>query len=139
MGGADSNDFFRFTLSQRSSNNFSLARLKADANLQLLNDKGQVLFASARRDRSSESIKTTLDSGTYYLRVYSSAGRNPSSTHYQLCASVSASPVSPWDFTPMPHPDNFANSYICTFPPPGHVEVESSSTLPLDTIAPTPV
>ncbi|WP_088892734.1 pre-peptidase C-terminal domain-containing protein [Leptolyngbya ohadii] len=95
IGGADSRDFFRFSLSQHSSGVFSLTQLKADANLQLLNGSGRVVSTSARRGKSSESIRVTLDAGVYFLRVYSGAGRNAASTRYRLSTSAIALPVFP--------------------------------------------
>lgn len=92
VGGADQNDFLRFTLSSRSSASFSLKGLKADANLQLLDGSRRIFGTSNRKGKQSELINKTLDAGTYYIRVYP-GGRNGSSTRYTLSAITSPIPT----------------------------------------------
>ncbi|HEY9622699.1 MAG TPA: FG-GAP-like repeat-containing protein [Crinalium sp.] len=105
IGGRDRNDFLRFTLDSRSSTNFALAQLKSDVNLQLLNSSGQALVTSAQKGRRSESIKTTLETGTYYLRIYPGSN-NKSITNYRLSAFATPLPVSTPTptLTPIPTP-----------------------------------
>lgn len=88
IGGADRNDFYSFKISNRSSARFLLTKLKADANLQLLNSSGQAVQTSARKGKRNESIETPLAAGTYYLRVYPRTLKNK--TNYSLSLSVSA-------------------------------------------------
>jgi len=89
IGGADKHDFYRFTLNNSSSFKSSLNGLKANADLHLLNQAGQVLQKSTRKGKSSESIAATLGAGTYFIRVQS---RDRKATKYKL--SLSSVPIS---------------------------------------------
>ncbi len=86
------NDYYRFTLSHRSSFNLSLASLSADANVALLNSTGSILSVNGVLQTSSntgnlaESINTTLDVGTYYIRV--APGASSTSANYSLNVSA---------------------------------------------------
>ncbi|MBW4471648.1 MAG: tandem-95 repeat protein, partial [Stenomitos rutilans HA7619-LM2] len=86
------NDYYRFTLSHRSSFNLSLNNLSADANVALLSSTGSVLSVNGVLQSSSntgnlaESINTTLDVGTYYIRVAPGASANTAS--YSLNVSA---------------------------------------------------
>jgi len=91
IGGDDRNDFYSFNLSNRSSVSVFLNRLQADANLQLLNSRGQVIKTSARKGKSGESVQMVLKAGAYYLRVYPRALQDK--TNYSLNLSVSAIPT----------------------------------------------
>jgi hypothetical protein len=72
LSTTNKNDFFRFVLNGRSSISLSLSKLKANANLQLLNDSGQVIVqTSAKSGKSDKALNTELDGGTYHIRVYS--------------------------------------------------------------------
>jgi len=83
----DPNDYYRFTLSGRSSFNLSMNGLSADADVQLLNSSGNSIVSSTYGGTTAESIITTLDAGTYYVRVYPYIG----STNYNL--NLAATPV----------------------------------------------
>ena len=83
----DPNDYYRFTLSGRSSFNLSMNGMSADADVQLLNSSGNEITRSAFGGTTAESINTTLDAGTYFVRVYPYSG----STNYNL--SLAATPV----------------------------------------------
>lgn len=87
VGASDSNDFYRFQLSQASDFSLALSGLAADADVQLLNASGQVISSSTRGGTSSESLNQVLNQGTYYIRVYPFAG---SSTNYRLHLSSTA-------------------------------------------------
>jgi ELWxxDGT repeat protein/VCBS repeat-containing protein len=69
------NDFYRFTLSYRSSLNATLTGLSANANITLLDRDGNpvnlggVTQSSNNASTFAESINTPLDAGVYYLRV----------------------------------------------------------------------
>ncbi|MBD3884899.1 pre-peptidase C-terminal domain-containing protein [Phormidium tenue FACHB-886] len=81
IGGHDTNDFFRFRLSSRSSVNFSL---NGKADLQLFGSNSQPLKVG--KGRTLSSINTNLKAGTYYISVSSSAKR---STSYLLNGGMS--------------------------------------------------
>ncbi len=92
----DTNDYYKFTLSGRSSFNLSLDGLTGNANVELLNNSNQVLQSSAKWGKAAESISVSLDSGTYYIRVY--PGNNWARSNYTL--DVSATPqISKYNFT----------------------------------------
>jgi hypothetical protein len=83
----DTNDYYSFTLSNRSSFNMTLSGLGGNADVELLNSRGEVLQNSAQLGTSSESLFTTLNAGSYYIQVYSGA---ETATDYNL--SLSATP-----------------------------------------------
>ncbi|XGV98850.1 MAG: Ig-like domain-containing protein [Leptolyngbya sp. BL-A-14] len=86
------NDYYRFTLSHRSSFNLSLTSLSADANVALLSSTGSIVSVNGVQQTSSntgnlsESINTTLDVGTYYIQV--TPGASVSSANYSLNVSA---------------------------------------------------
>ncbi|NJR39407.1 MAG: hypothetical protein HC781_12050 [Leptolyngbyaceae cyanobacterium CSU_1_4] len=97
LSGNNKNDFFRFVLGSRSSISLSLSKLKANANIQLLGDRGQVILrASSKSDTNNKTISTVLEEGTYHIRVFS-AGRGRSGqnipTRYRL--QTTAEPALP--------------------------------------------
>lgn len=98
LSGTNKNDFFRFVLGSRSSISLSLGKLKANANIQLLGDRGQVVSQpSPRSDTRSKMITTVLDQGTYHIRIFSSGkGKSgqPVRTRYRLQATAEAIPPS---------------------------------------------
>lgn len=86
VGPLDTDDYYRFSLSSRSSFNLNLNGLTADADVYLLNSSGQNLLTSEQSGTTAESIKATLDVGTYYVRV------SPyyDSTNYNLSLSATS-------------------------------------------------
>lgn len=96
VGTLDTNDYYRFSLSDRSSLNLTLNNLTADANVRLIRDSNsngvvdpnEIITGSYWSGTQAESINTTLDRGTYFAQVYSATGN----TYYNL--SVSAKPVN---------------------------------------------
>ncbi len=78
----DTNDYYSFRLSGRSSLNLSLNGLSADANVELLNSSGFLIQRSDNSGGVTESISRTLDAGTYYIQVYQ--GSSGASTNYNL-------------------------------------------------------
>jgi hypothetical protein len=90
------NDYYRFTLSSRSSFNLALSGLTANAEVELLNSTGSVVAVNGIPQSSTnagalvESINTILEVGTYYIRVFPSAPTDPNnpattpSTNYNL-------------------------------------------------------
>ncbi|MEB3325017.1 MAG: pre-peptidase C-terminal domain-containing protein [Cyanobacteriota bacterium] len=70
VGSTDTNDYYRFDLSQASSFSLSLSGLSAEADVQLLGASGSVLASSAYGGTTSEVISRSLNAGTYFVRVY---------------------------------------------------------------------
>ncbi|BAZ26995.1 hypothetical protein NIES4073_79090 [Kalymmatonema gypsitolerans NIES-4073] len=84
-------DDYSFTLSGRSSLNFALDGLSADADLQLLDSNRSVIAGSHNYRDTAESIDTTLDAGTYSIQVYRVTGGR---TSYNLKISKNEAPQS---------------------------------------------
>ncbi|MBD2228711.1 C2 family cysteine protease [Calothrix anomala] len=92
VGLSDPNDFYRFNLSSRSSFSLSLDKLLADANVQIIRDynlngvvdTGEIITGCYTTGTAPESLKTSLESGTYFIRVYSAKG----DTKYNLSVSA---------------------------------------------------
>jgi uncharacterized protein YkwD len=110
VGDNDQNDLYKIQLDSPSTNlNVVLNGLSANADLQLLDRKGNLLSSSASVENTIESISyNNLNSGIYYVRVYQSVdGQN---TNYNLSmssklisneASISNSqPITPVAETP---------------------------------------
>lgn len=94
VGNANPDRYYRIRLNQRSSLNLSLSGLTNNAQLALLNHKGQTLSRSVRQQKNQESIAQTVKSGTYYVRVYRQQGK----TQYELTIdrrSAAPNTVSP--------------------------------------------
>lgn len=83
IGATDTNDYYKFNVNGVSSFSLSLTGLSADADVQLLNSRGQLIARSINDGTSDESIATTLASGVYFIRVYRYSGN----TNYTLTAS----------------------------------------------------
>lgn len=82
--------YYKLRIGRASDLNLSLNRLKADANLELLNRKGKVLTRSAQKGRSPETIQQSVNPGLYYVRVSQQRG----STRYRLSLAVNAQNLS---------------------------------------------
>ncbi len=89
IGLSDTNDYYRFNLDKASDFALTLTDLSADAEVQLLNNQGQLIDSSTGPDSSTETITRQLDAGRYYVRVYPYSG----STDYTL--NLSALEVKP--------------------------------------------
>jgi len=70
IGGSDRADFLRFNLSSRSSIQVTLKKLKANADLTLLNGSGQLVLQSKQKGKKNEAIATTLEAGSYFLQHF---------------------------------------------------------------------
>lgn len=92
VGGADKDDYYRFKLSTTSDFNLALNGLSADADVQLQNVNGDIIANSVNVGIKNESITRTLDTGTYYVRVYS---YNGSETFYNLSLSAKTATITP--------------------------------------------
>lgn len=92
------NDYYRFTLTNRSSFNLSLTGLGQNADVEVLSGAGAIVtdadgvaLRSINGGTLVESINTILDPGTYYIRVLPGPPNNPldpanttPSTNYSL-------------------------------------------------------
>jgi hypothetical protein len=78
-------DYYSFTLNSYSSVNLALSGLSADADMELLNSNGEVLQTSPQSGTNPESLFTTLNAGSYYIKVYSGA---ETATDYRLSLSA---------------------------------------------------
>ncbi|MBM0744200.1 tandem-95 repeat protein [Phormidium sp. CLA17] len=91
------NDFYRFSLENRSSFNLSLTGLDADANVALLDSAGNLVSVngvgqlSTNQGRFAESINTTLDAGVYYIQV--APGTNTPTANYTLNVAAQTAPA----------------------------------------------
>ncbi|WGV26387.1 ELWxxDGT repeat protein [Halotia branconii] len=76
VGNIDTNDYYRFSLNINSEFRLTLKNLIDNADVQLLNSSGTVIQSSAMGGTSDETINTNLNTGTYYIRVYTSGLAN---------------------------------------------------------------
>jgi hypothetical protein len=90
VGVLDANDYYSFTLSGRSSFNLGLDGLSADADVAILNSTGELIASSTQRGTTAEIINTALDSGSFYIHVYSHVGE----AAYNLNLSANSAPSS---------------------------------------------
>lgn len=88
VGSVALDDFYKVNLDTPSSLNLVLDGLKADANLQLLNQEGTVLSSSSNTGIAQDTISLSLKAGTYYVRVLPGPGGLP--TSYTLNADLGA-------------------------------------------------
>jgi hypothetical protein len=96
IGKPDRTDFIKFNLISRSSFQATLSKLKANADLALINNSGQMLLRSKKRGKKNEAIATSLEAGTYFLKI--TPGSLQDKTSYRL--RFSAAPLSPSAPTP---------------------------------------
>jgi hypothetical protein len=75
VGVKDKSDFYSFTLSGRSSFNLALNKLKNNVDVSLIKD-GKVVARSAKPGKKPEAINTTLEAGTYFVRVQQKSGNS---------------------------------------------------------------
>ncbi len=81
----DGVDYYKLQLNSRSSLNLSLSELTGDANVYLLDSAGESLDSSILTGNSSEAINTTLDAGTYFVKVdFAKDNQGTANLPYQL-------------------------------------------------------
>ncbi|MDX2215753.1 MAG: clostripain-related cysteine peptidase [Oculatellaceae cyanobacterium bins.114] len=95
---SDRNDYVRFTVSNPQNLRVSMRGLRADADVQLLNQAGVAIAGSYRSGTAIERINCDLQAGTYFVRVFSKNGR----TNYNLSLSSRATTLLPPDNPPTP-------------------------------------
>jgi trimeric autotransporter adhesin len=81
VSSLDSNDYYKFTLDRAHQITLNLSGLSANADMQILNGNGQAIAFANTTGSTSESINKALNSGTYYLRIYSGINGN---TNYKI-------------------------------------------------------
>lgn len=92
VGGLDSNDYYRFDITNMTQVNLALTNLTGNVDLQLLDSSGNtILGSSAQSGLSPESIIRSLSAGTYYARVFPALGQTDSS--YTLSVNITSAPV----------------------------------------------
>lgn len=70
ISATNTEDYYRFNFTGRSSLNLAVNGLYSNANLQVLNSNGQELAGSYNRRSQDESVNITLEAGNYYIRVF---------------------------------------------------------------------
>jgi Bacterial pre-peptidase C-terminal domain/FG-GAP-like repeat len=86
----DGIDYYKLQVNNQSSLNLSLYGLSADVNAYLFDNAAKLVASSTKTGTSSESINTTLDAGTYFVKVDSSLLKNSqgyTNSSYQLSIS----------------------------------------------------
>lgn len=93
VGSTDTNDYYRFDLSEASNFNLSLTGLGANADVELVSglDPLNVLNRSTASSTTPESVSSPLLAGTYYIRVF--PGEDAANTSYRL--NLSANRILP--------------------------------------------
>ncbi|MCG6133607.1 MAG: pre-peptidase C-terminal domain-containing protein [Nostoc sp. LLA-1] len=89
VGNIDTNDYYRFSVNLNSQFFLNLSGLSDNADVQLLNSNGTVIQSSTLGGTVNETINTTLSTGDYFIRVYTSGLAN---TFYNL--NVSNNPLA---------------------------------------------
>jgi len=87
-GKRERNDFYKITLGEESDFNLTLDSQDADANVQILDSDGSVIFRSNKPNKRREIIDADLEAGEYFVRVLPKGGAQ---TNYRL--SMSADPI----------------------------------------------
>ncbi|NJL36267.1 MAG: S8 family serine peptidase [Leptolyngbyaceae cyanobacterium SM1_4_3] len=83
IGESDRADLYRFDLDAQSSFDLRLKGLRRNADVALLDSSGQVMMSSRRFGKKSETMRTILEAGKYYVKVL-----GWDHTSYQLDLSV---------------------------------------------------
>ncbi|NEP82066.1 MAG: T9SS type A sorting domain-containing protein [Okeania sp. SIO3B3] len=84
-GVRERNDYYKFSLEEESDLTFTLDKLDQNANLQILDSDGDLLFSSTNQGIKSEIIDADLEAGEYFARVFT---RGNAQTNYQITASA---------------------------------------------------
>jgi hypothetical protein len=131
VGVRDKFDYYSFSVASRSSFNLGLDKLKNNVDVALIQN-GQTLARSARGGKKPESINTTLEAGTYFIRVSQKNG--DSRYRLKLNAEAIAPPPVP---TPPPLPPQASRRFLGLFssspgtPTLGSVDLSNGNFSPL--------
>ena len=114
IGTADTNDFYRFTLTNNSNFSLTLNGLSGDADVELLDINGNLIQNSTNGGTTADTINRTLNAGTYFARVYPMSGVN---TNYSLSLTANPVAVAPanWTFMVYMAGDNLENFAVDDF------------------------
>ncbi len=82
VANLDGLDYYKLQVNNRSNVSMSLSGLGGDVNLFLLDNTSKQLAAASATGIRSELIKTTLDAGTYFVKVQQ--GTSTTSSPYQI-------------------------------------------------------
>jgi hypothetical protein len=82
VANLDGLDYYKLQVNNRSNVSMSLSELGGDVNLFLLDNTSKQLAASSATGIRSELIQTTLEAGTYFVRVQQAS--STTSSQYQL-------------------------------------------------------
>ncbi len=85
IGSLDPDDFYSFSLGMTNEFNLSLDGLSENANVEVLDFDGNVVFSSTNAGKAAESISGLLEHGAYRIRVFSEGDVG---TPYNLKLSV---------------------------------------------------
>ncbi|WP_434222950.1 PPC domain-containing protein [Limnospira platensis CENA597] len=96
-GKRERDDYYKFTIREESEFNLTLDNLEANADVQILDSDGSVLFRSNNPGRRAETINENLEPGDYFVRVLA-VGR--AQTDYRLSLSAAPKPIEEDDKAP---------------------------------------
>jgi uncharacterized protein YkwD len=104
VGNADKIDFYSLNLSQTSNFKIVVNGLVNNAYVELLNSNGEAIARESNASNASELLNvSSLQAGTYYIRVYQAA--ESGDTNYNLSLSAQSTIVS---ISPTPEPATLA-------------------------------
>ena len=69
VGGSDTDDYYKFTLTENANFGAGIATFSPNADLYLLNSSGDTITSSTGTDTNSDAIGASLTAGTYYVRI----------------------------------------------------------------------
>jgi pimeloyl-ACP methyl ester carboxylesterase len=75
----DDNDFFKITTDKRTNLRIEVSGLSSDLDLELLNERGELIINSANSGSENEFINRIIESGIYFIKVHGSNERSSSS------------------------------------------------------------
>jgi len=130
VGVKDKFDYYSFSIGSRGSFNLKLDKLKNNVDVSLIQN-GQTLVRSARGGKKPEAIDTTLDAGTYFVRVSQKSGNS----RYRL--KLNATPIAAPPPLPPSNPPQASRRFLGLFssspgaPTLGTVDLSSGIFSPL--------
>jgi hypothetical protein len=127
VGIKDKFDYYSFSIASRSSFNLKLDKLKNNVDVALIQN-GQTVARSTRGGKKPESINTTLETGTYFIKVSQRSGNS----RYRL--SLDASPILTPVPTPTPTPTPVLGKFLSVrggTPSVGRIDPNSGNFTPL--------
>lgn len=123
VGLSDRIDYYIFNVTGRSSFNLTLNKLQDNVDVSLLQGK-RAIAQSTRKGKKSEAITTTLEPGTYYVRVDQKSG----DSKYRL--ALTATPIDGPSINPNPSSPKLVSIYLpagAPFPTFGLIDLSTGS------------